>query len=130
MEMCIRDRGGEQRFVDGLDERTQIAFEHAVKLDGLARGNAERVVAVLGCQLVENAPLIGGHHAAGNTAANHHDVFLAGLAQVAVILLVGTVKFQELVFVLGKMVGVRVVQRRGNGARERRRRFLDDLVMR
>jgi len=84
----------------------------------------------LGRQPVEHAPLIGRHHATGDAAADHHDVFLAGLAQVAVILLVGAVKLQELVFVLGKMVGVRVVQRRGDGAGERRRRFLDDLVVR
>jgi len=130
VHVAARGERGEQRLVDALDHRAQAGFQYAMKLDGLARGNTQRIVAILGRQPVEHAPLIGRHHATGDAAADHHDVFLAGLAQVAVILLVGAVKLQELVFVLGKMVGVRVVQRRGDGAGERRRRFLDDLVVR
>ena len=64
-----------------------------MELDGLARGDAQGVVAVLGRQTVEHAPLIGRHHAAGNAGADHHDVMLAGLAQVAVVLLINAVKF-------------------------------------
>ena len=130
VHVAARGERGEQRFVDGLDDRAQVGLEDAVELDGLARGDAHRVIAVAGRQIVEHAPLIGRHHAAGNAAADHHDVFLAGLAQVAVILLVGAVKLQELVVVLGKMIGARVVQRRGDGARERRDRGLDFLVVR
>ena len=74
--------------------------------------------------------MIGGHHAAGYAAADHHDVFLAGLAQVAVILLVGAVELQELVVILGKMISGRVVQCRGDGARERRDRGLNFFVVR
>jgi len=74
--------------------------------------------------------LIGRHHAAGNAAADHHDVFLAGLAQVAVVLLVGAVKLQELVVVLGKMAGLRIGERLSNRAGERRAVLLQELVMR
>ena len=96
-----RERG-EQRLVDALDHRAQIGFHDAVKLDALARGDAQRVVAVSRGEIVEHAPLLRRHHAAGNAAADHHDVFLAGLAQVAVVLLIAAVKFQELVVVLAK----------------------------
>ena len=104
-----RERG-EQRFIDFRDERAQTGFHDAMKLDALARGDAQSVVAVFRREIVEHNPLLRRHHAAGNPPADHHDVFLAGLAQVAVVLLIGAVKFQELVVVLGEMVGVRVVQ--------------------
>ena len=101
-----------------------------MKLDGLACGDSQSVVAINRRKFIKNLPLICRHHAAGNPAADHHDVFLGGLAQVAVVLLVAAVKFQELVVVLGKMVGGRVVQRRGNRARQRGDRVLDFLVVR
>ena len=98
-----RERG-EQRLVDLRNERAQPAHHDAVKLNALARGDAECVVAVLRREVVEHAPLLRGHHAAGNAPPDHHDVFLAGLAEVAVVLLIRAVKFQELPIVIGKMI--------------------------
>ena len=96
----------------------------------LARGDSQSVVAVIGGEFVKRLPLLRGHHAAGNAAANHHDVFLAGLAQVAVVLLIGAVKFQEFIVVLRKMIRSFVGKRRGNGARDRRDGGLDFFVVR
>ena len=100
-----------------------------MKLDGLARRDAERVVAMDRGEQVEHLPLLRRHHTAGDSAAHHHDVFFAGLAQIAIILLVTAVKFQKLVVVLGEMVRPRVGDGRGDGARERRDRVLDFLVV-
>ena len=75
-----------------------------MKLDALARGDAERVVAVLRGEIIKHAPLLRGHHATGDAPPDHHDVFLAGLAQIAVVLLIGTVKLEELIVVIGEMI--------------------------
>ena len=64
----------------------------------------ERVVGVLRREIVEHAPLLRRHHATGNAPTHHHDVFLAGLAQVAVVLLIAAVKLQELIIVLGEVI--------------------------
>ena len=121
---------GEQGLVDFFDERLQASHHNAVELDALARGDAQSVIAVIRRELIKDAVLLGRHDAAGNPAADHHDVFLAGLAQVAVVLLVGTVKFQELVIVLGEMVVRRIVERGGNGAGQGRDGGLDFFVVR
>ena len=39
--------GGEQRLVDAGDGRLEVALEHAVELEALAGGDAERAVGVL-----------------------------------------------------------------------------------
>ena len=100
-----------------------------MKLDALARGDAERVVAVLRREIVEHAPLLRGHHAAGDATPDHHDVFLAGLAQVAVVLLIRAVKLQELIVVLGEMVCRRIREGRGNSTGQSRDCRLDLFVV-
>ncbi len=119
-----------KRVVDLLDQRAQIRLHHAVELDALARGDPQGVVAVSGGQFVEHRPLPGRHHAARDAPPDHHDVFLAGLAQVAVVLLIRAVELQELIVVLGEMVRAGIIQRRGNGAGQRRNGLLDVLVVR
>ena len=123
--------GGEQALINLFDHQAQVRLDDAVKLDGLAGGDPQRVVAVKPREFVEHAPLVGGHHAAGNAAANHHDVFPAGRrAQIAVVLWINTVKFQELAVVARERVGARVGQRGRDGARERGNRFLNLFVVR
>ena len=123
-----RERG-EQALVNFFDERLQSGHHDAVKLDALARGDSQSIIAVIRRELVEDAVLFGRHDAAGNAAANHHDIFFAGLAKVAVVLLIRAVKFQELVVVLGEMVVGRIVERRGNRAGQGRDGGLDVFVV-
>src|SRR5258705_290660 len=78
----------------------QAGFYDAVKLNALAGRDAQSVVAIARREIIKNSPLRRSHHAAGNTSTDHHDVFFAGLAQVAIILLVGAVKLQELIVVI------------------------------
>ena len=130
VHVATRRERGEQRLVDLFDQRTQIIFHDPVELDALPRGDTQGIVAILRGEVVEHAPLLRRHHAAGDAAANHHDVFLAGLAQIAVVLLIRAVKFQELVVVLGKMAGLRIGERLSNRARERRAVLLQELVVR
>ena len=47
VHVAARGERGEQRFVDGFDDRAQVGLEDAVELDGLARGDTQRVVAML-----------------------------------------------------------------------------------
>ena len=101
-----------------------------MKLDALTRRDTERVVAVLRCEIVENTPLPGRHHPAWDAPADHHDELLLRLAQVPVVLLVNAVEFQKLHVILRKSIRLRVGQRLGNGAGERRGRFFDNLIMR
>ena len=90
----------------------------------------QRVVTVAGGEIVKNGPLGGGHDAAGDTAADHHDILLAGLAQVAVVLLVGTVKFQEFIIVVRKMIHGFIGDGHGDGAGDGRDRGLNFFVVR
>lgn len=120
---------GKQRLVDFFDQRTQARLHDAMKLDALARRDAQRVVAVIGRQIIENTPLIGSHHAAGNAPADHHDILLASLAQITVVLLIAAVEFQELIVIIAEMIGAFIGHRGRDGAREGRNGFLNFLVM-
>ena len=130
VDVAARGESGEQCLVDGLYQRPQIVLHDAVELDALARRDPESVVAVSRGEIVEHGPLPGRHHPAGNAPANHHDIFLSGLAQVAIVLLIGTVKLEELVVILRKMIGGSIRNGGGDGPGESRDRVLDDLVMR
>ncbi|MEJ1971188.1 MAG: hypothetical protein WDM96_01265 [Lacunisphaera sp.] len=66
--------------------------------------DAQGVVAVLGGQVVEHLPLVGSHHAARDAAADHDQPLLAGLAQVAIVLLIDAMELDELLIVLGKFL--------------------------
>lgn len=124
-----RERG-EQRLVDLRDQRAQTRLDDAVELDALAGGDAERGVAVARGEVVKHAPLLRGHDAAGDAPTDHHDVFLAGLAEVTVVLLIRAVELQELPVVLGKMIRALVREGRGDGAREGRDRDFNFFVVR
>ena len=114
VDVAARRERGEEGLVDLGDQRAQAGFYDAVKLDALTRGDAQGVVAVLGGEVVEGDPLGRGHDAARDAAADHHDVFLACLAEVAVVLLVNAVKLHELLVIGREMIGGLV----GDGGRE------------
>lgn len=115
--------------VDLLDQRAETGLQDAVKLDALAGGEAQGVVAIARGEVVEGDPLRRGHDATRDAAADHHHELLGGLAQVAVILLIDAVKLDELLVILGKTVRCRVGHRRGDIPRERGNGLLDDFVM-
>ena len=115
-----RRQRAQQRVIDLLDQRAQAALDHAVKLEALPGGDAQRVVGVARGQVVASQVLGRGEHAAGNPAAHHEDVLLARLAQVPVVLLIDAVELQELRVILHEVVGLRVGQRLGDGPRQRR----------
>ena len=101
-----------------------------MKLNALARGYAEGMVAVIIGQTVEHAPLSWSHHAARNASADHHHELFLRLAQIAVILLVDAVEFDELLVVGGELVRTRRGHRGGNIARQRWNRRFDNFVVR
>ena len=94
--------GIEEDLVHALDELFDIALEDAVKLEGLAGGEAERGRGNIARELVKNEPLVRGGLAAGEAHAEHEGegFFLAGFfeseAEVAVVLEIESVEFREL----------------------------------
>jgi len=118
VDVAAGREGGEEGLVDFFNERAEAGLHDAVELDALAGSDAKGVVAVLGGEVVEGDPLVGRHDAAGDAAADHHDVFLAGLAEVAVVLLVNAVEFGELLFVVREAIEGRVGEGGGDGAGE------------
>ncbi len=107
------ERGG-QHLVHALDQGPQSAFDYAVELEALARGDPERVIAVEVRELVESEVLVWGDHTAGQTAPDHENPLLSGFAKVAVVLLVDAVKLQVFVIVVGKPVCGGVGKRAGD----------------
>jgi len=101
-----------------------------MKLNALAGGNAQRVVAIQPGEFVENLPLMRRHDPAGNAPADHHDILFTRRALVAIILLVATVELQKLVVIPRELVGGGIRKRGRNSAGEERIGILDILVMR
>src|SRR5439155_20165679 len=103
---------GDERAVDLGDRALQVAFVYVVQLEALTGGGAQRVVRVPTRYLVEGQVLVGGENPARDLGADHHDplfvpTLLAGAgAQIAVILLVDAMEFEDLVLVLGEVRGV------------------------
>ena len=101
------ERGGEG-VVDRLDQRADALLQHAVELEGLAGGDAERAVGEAARELVVDDILGGRDDAAGLARAHHDGVFLGDLALIAVVLLVDAVELDELLVVAAEAVGRRV----------------------
>ena len=92
----------------------QVFLHHAVQLQPLPAGDAERGVAQLVAEVDLGQQLVGGQLPAGNAGADHEHVRLAGLslhpigpggaAGVAVVLLVGAVELEQLATVLAEVI--------------------------
>ena len=101
------ERGG----IDRLHRPLQVRLDDAVKLEGLARGQAQRPVGVGLGDVVERQPLLRADKSAGNAQADHEAVGLLQLllvalaAHVAVVLHVGAVELDELGVVFGDRAG-------------------------
>ncbi|KAI3482262.1 hypothetical protein L1887_55095 [Cichorium endivia] len=124
VDVTARGDGVEHRLVDTLHGRLEVALDDAVVLDGLARGDLDRLVAVLFGDVVELHPLLGRHHTTGDARADHEAVRrletggLALLERVAVVLHVGAVELGELAVGLGDGAGRLVLERLLDGAAE------------
>ena len=100
-----------------------------MKLNTLSGGDPQSVVAVVGGQIVKRDPLRGSHDSARNASPDHHRVFLSRLAQIAVVLLIGPVKLQELGIIIRKAVGGGVGHGGGEVAGQRRIVLFENFVM-
>src|SRR5262249_15018039 len=104
----------EQAGVDAGDRLLQMALEDAVKLDALPGSEAQRAVAVVASQPIHGEVLRRRYTAARYLATDHEHVvladalFAAGLAGIAVFLLVGAVELEQLLVLIVEMIGVRV----------------------
>ena len=84
-----------------LDRRAHIILDDPVELEGLARGDADLVVAVLARELIELQPLRGAAMPAGQADADHEaeiglELLAAALvADVAVVLLIHAVDLHQ-----------------------------------
>src|SRR5690606_14977042 len=88
---------GKLNFVDAVDRLLQIRLGDAVKLQSLARGDAERAIADFVAQVEFSEQLLAGQLAAGDGGADHEHVGLAvSAAVVSIVLLVGAVVLEEL----------------------------------
>jgi hypothetical protein len=83
----------------------------------------------VGGEIVEHRPLGRGHDAARDAATDHHQPLFAGLAEVAVVLLIDTVKFNELLVILGELLEGRISQGGRDIAGQRGDALFEDLVL-
>jgi len=116
VDIAAGGQGVDERGVDRLHGRLQFALDHAVELEGLARGDPQGVIAIAGGDGVQLQPLLGGDHAAGRTRTDHELVgrlqllATAHVAHVAVVLLVAAVILDQRLVVLAQRPGHRVGQ--------------------
>ena len=122
--------------IDRLHRRLQVRLDDAVQLDGLARGEPHRAVAVVAGDLVEREPLLRRQHPARDAHADHEGErllhLLAGALgpQVAVVLQVHAVELHQLLIVLDDRAGDLLAQALLERAAQIVARFLDALVAR
>ena len=89
-------QGGYQHRVEGLERRFDIAFEHAMQLNTLARGQANIAFAHLIAQGVVNKILLGSKAATRQLAAHHKIVrAIVAPAYIAIVLLVDAMKLEQ-----------------------------------
>ena len=101
VDVAARGQGIDQRGIDGLHGRLELALDHAVELERLARGDAQRVVGVLRSNGIQLQPLRWSDHAARRAGADHELVgrfqLLAAtlIADIAVVLLIAAVVLDQ-----------------------------------
>ncbi len=125
--------GVDQRAVDRLQRRLQLALDDAVELERLARGDAQAVVGEARGDGIHLQPLLGADHAARRACADHEAVVgleqtaAAFIAHVAVVLLVAAVKLQQYGVGFGDGAGDRIGQTLDQGAAQAAAVCLDGL---
>ena len=119
--------GGGQRVqpdrMQHLMHRLDVLLQNAVELEGLTVGQTDTAVdGVIGGEFIDRLPLFGSDHPARQAAAQQHRVTRLQLlrralgADIAVILLVHTVKTDQQKVIAFKTAGQAVVQIFRNGA--------------
>jgi hypothetical protein len=94
----------QQRIIDPLYSRFQVGLDDTMQLETLPSGYSQRSVAVFIAQIQVIEELFCGHLSAGNRGTNHENVLLPFgspillfvLAMVTVVLLVDSVRFEQL----------------------------------
>ena len=106
-----------------LVHRLDVLLQNAVKLEGLTVGQTDTAVdGVIGGEFIDRLPLFGGDHPARQAAAQQHRVTRLQLlrrtfgADIAVILLIHTVKTDQQKVIAFKTAGQAVIQIFRNGA--------------
>ena len=136
IDVAARRHGVQERRVDRLHAALEVALDHAVELERLARGEPQRAVGVVGRDPVHREPLGGRAHAAGHAHPDHERIRLLHLllaplgAQVAVVLQIGAVELGQLGVVLGDRAGLGLGQAIRDAAAQEAARLLDLLVLR
>ena len=122
--------------VDNLMHVLNVRLEHAVELEGLARGQAHRAVAgVLFSELLDHQPLFRRDDAARHTRTQHDimqrlELLLGALgADVAVVLLIHAVEADQLEVVGRKATGDAVLEIGLDGATQEIALLLQALVV-
>lgn len=106
------DQGG----IDGLHGGLQFALDHAMELERLARGDAQRMIGIAGGDAIQCQPLRGRDHPARRARADHELIRRFELlppplvANVAVVLLVAAVVLDQCLIVLTQRTGHRICQ--------------------
>mmetsp|Transcript_116638 Transcript_116638/g.362407 ORF Transcript_116638/g.362407 Transcript_116638/m.362407 type:complete len:906 (+) Transcript_116638:140-2857(+) len=133
-DIAARGDGVHARAVDRAHRALDVALQHAMQLPRLARGDFQRAVGELPRHVVHRYPLLGGAVAAREPHADHEAEsalkaeLLTLVPQVAVVLLVAAVEFDELCVLEGHLTRRDVVKRLLERAAELVCLSLDDLV--
>ena len=120
--------------IDFLDGAFQVRLDHAVELKGLAGGELEIVVAVFFAKSIGGEPLSRGGNTTRHADADHEGIsfFQAVLAaigtEIAIVLHIGTVEFDELLAVFRDRTGGDIRELLGERAAEVIRADFDVFV--
>ena len=106
--------GIHRRLIDLRNRALEVRLDDAVELERLARGQLNRAVRELRGEAIRFQPLLRGGDTARHADADHEGIRLVELvltairAQVAIVLLVGAVEFQQLLVILAHRSGGKV----------------------
>ena len=126
--------GVHRGLIDLFDRALEVALDDAVKLEGLTRGELDRAVGKLRRHAVGFKPLLRSGNTARHADADHERVGLVELvlaavgAQVAIVLLISAVEFQQLLIILRHRSSRHIRKPFGNRATEVIAARLDVLV--
>ena len=116
--------GVHRGLVDLFDRALEVALDDTVKLKGLTRGELDGAIGKLRRHAVGLKPLRRRGNTARHADADHEGVSLVELVlaavgtQVAIVLLISAVEFQQLLIILGHRTGRHVRKPLGNRAAE------------
>jgi hypothetical protein len=105
-DVSTRAKRRDQALVEGTDGRLEVALDHPVDLKILARGDPKRRLSVPIGDFVVQEVLFGREPASGQLGPDHEGVRFPTLTLIAIVLLIRTVEFDELLFYFFEMVRI------------------------